>query len=134
MAKRRSNIIGFGLPYLVAEQNEIVIGFAYASAYRPRPAYRFTVEDSIYFDPQHVRRGCGAKLLGSVIDYCEQGPWRQMIAVIGDAGNQASIRLHEAFGFRKAGSFQSVGFKFNRWVDTVLMQRELGLGSSTLPR
>ena len=126
MATRRSAILALGLPYLVAEHDGAVVGFAYASPYRPRPAYRFTVEDSIYIDPQHVARGCGRVLLGALIDHCERGPWRQMIAVIGDSGNTASIRLHRHFRFRVAGTLLAVGFKFDRWVDTVLMQRELG--------
>jgi L-amino acid N-acyltransferase YncA len=125
MAKRRSHILAIGLPYLVAEHEGAIAGYAYASEYRPRPAYRFTVEDSIYIDPQYVGQGCGLALLGTVIELCEQGPWRQMIAVIGDSGNYASIRLHRRFGFRDAGTLFSVGFKFNQWVDTALMQREL---------
>ena len=127
MANRRSAILTLGLPYLVAEHHGAVVGYAYASAYRPRPAYRFTVEDSIYIDPQHVARGCGRALLAALIEHCERGPWRQMIAVIGDSDNTASIRLHEHFHFRNAGTLRAVGFKFDRWVDTVLMQRELGL-------
>jgi L-amino acid N-acyltransferase YncA len=126
MATRRSAILNLGLPYLVAEHQGTVVGYAYASAYRPRPAYRFTVEDSIYIDPQYVARGCGRALLAALIEHCERGPWRQMIAVIGDSGNTASIGLHEHFAFRIAGTLRAVGFKFDRWVDTVLMQRELG--------
>jgi phosphinothricin acetyltransferase len=125
IAQRRSGILALGLPYLVAELEEAVVGYAYASAYRPRPAYRFTVEDSIYVDPGHVGQGCGRALLAGLIEECERGPWRQMIAVIGDSGNTASIRLHRHFQFRSAGTLISVGFKFNQWVDTVLMQREL---------
>ena len=94
--------------------------------YRPRPAYRFTVEDSIYVDPGHAGKGCGRALLAGLIEDCERGPWRQMIAVIGDSANTASIRLHRHFQFRSAGTLLAVGFKFNQWVDTVLMQRELG--------
>jgi L-amino acid N-acyltransferase YncA len=125
IAQRRSAILALGLPFLVAEQQESIVGYAYASAYRPRPAYRFTVEDSIYIDPAHVGRGHGRALLAALIEHCEQGPWRQMIAVIGDSGNTASIRLHQHFHFRTAGTLLAVGFKFNQWVDTVLMQREL---------
>ena len=125
MAKRRSAILALGMPYLVAEHQQAVVGYAYASPYRPRPAYRFTVEDSIYIDPGHVGRGCGRALLASLIEHCEQGPSRQMIAVIGDSANTASIRLHQHFRFRSVGTLSAVGFKFDRWIDTVLMQREL---------
>jgi len=128
MAKRHFDIVTLGLPYLVAEQNGATAGYAYASAYRPRPAYRFTVEDSIYIDPQHTGRGCGQVLLAALIEHCERGPWRQMIAVIGDSDNTASIRLHQRHGFRNVGILCAVGFKFDRWVDTVLMQRELATG------
>jgi L-amino acid N-acyltransferase YncA len=125
MAKRRSAILVLGLPYLVAEYQQSVVGYAYASSYRPRPAYRFTVEDSIYIDPGHVGRGCGRALLAALLEHCERGPWRQVIAVIGDSANTASIRLHQHFRFRHAGTLSAVGFKFDRWIDTVLMQREL---------
>jgi L-amino acid N-acyltransferase YncA len=109
----------------VAERHGAVVGYAYAGPYRPRPAYRFTVEDSIYVDPLHLGQGCGRALLAALIEHCERGPWRQMIAVIGDSGNRASIGLHERFGFRLAGTLHAVGFKFGRWVDSVLMQRAL---------
>jgi L-amino acid N-acyltransferase YncA len=130
MAKRRSDILSLGLPYLVAERDGAIFGYAYAGHYRPRPGYQFTIEDSVYIDPQHAGHGCGKALLTALIGICEQGPWRQMIAVIGDTANTASIRLHERFGFRSVGTLSSVGFKFNRWVDSMLMQRELGPGSS----
>jgi len=105
-----------------------VIGYAYASLYRPRPAYRFTIEDSIYIHPDHLRQGIGRLLLGELIRQCESGHWRQMIAVIGDSGNTSSIRLHQELGFQHTGVFRSVGWKFGRWLDTVLMQRSLGVG------
>jgi phosphinothricin acetyltransferase len=133
MARRRSEIVTVGLPYLVAEWRGEVVAYAYASSYRPRPAYRFTIEDSVYVHPDHVGKGCGAALLESLIECCERGPWRQMIAVIGGSDNSASIRLHERFSFFRAGSLRCVGFKFNTWVDTVLMQRELGAGNGTDP-
>lgn len=125
IAKRRSSILALGLPYLVCEQDGAMAGYAYANAYRPRAAYRFTVEDSIYVDPAYAGRGCGRALMAALIAECERGPWRQMIAVIGDSGNAASIGLHQKFGFCEVGILRSVGFKFERWVDTVLMQREL---------
>jgi phosphinothricin acetyltransferase len=127
MARRRAAILELGMPYLVAEANGRVIGYAYANAYRPRRAYCFTVEDSIYVDPAAARQGCGGVLLAALIAECERGPWRQMIAVIGDSANAASIALHERSGFRRVGTLERVGFKFERWVDSVLMQRELGV-------
>jgi L-amino acid N-acyltransferase YncA len=130
MAKRRSDILSLGLPYLVAERDGAILGYAYGGRYRPRPGYKFTIEDSVYVDPQRVGQGCGKALLAALIEKCEQGPWRQMIAVIGDTANTASLRLHEGFGFRNVGTLSSVGFKFNGWVDSVLMQRELGPGNS----
>lgn len=130
MAKRRSNILAQGLPYLVAEREKKILGYAYAGQYRPRPGYQFTIEDSLYIDPQHLRQGCGHALLSALIEICEQSPWRQMIAVIGDTANAASLRLHERHGFRSVGTLYSVGWKFNRWVDSVLMQRAMGVGNS----
>ena len=133
MFQRRFRILAQGLPYLVAEQNGEMVGYAYAGQYRPRPGYQYTIEDSVYIDPQHLGRGHGKALLTALIEVCEQGPWRQMIAVIGDTANTASIRLHQRFGFRNIGTLDSVGYKFNRWVDSVLMQRELSPGNSTEP-
>jgi phosphinothricin acetyltransferase len=103
-----------------------VVGFAYAGPYRPRPAYRFTVEDSIYLRPDATGRGLGVRLLRAVLDMCEALGIRQVIAVIGDSDNIASIRTHESCGFATVGIFRAVGWKFDRWLDTVLMQRELG--------
>jgi len=125
MAKRRASVLALGLPYLACEAGGVLVGYAYANAYRPRAAYRFTVEDSIYVDPAYAGRGCGLALLSALIAECEQGPWQQMIAVIGDSSNAASIGLHKKVGFREVGILRSVGFKFERWVDSVLMQREL---------
>jgi L-amino acid N-acyltransferase YncA len=125
MARRRSEIAALGLPYLTAEKSGAVVGYAHANAYRARGAYRFTLEDSIYVDPVHAGCGYGRALMSALLAQCEQGTWRQMIAVIGDSGNAASIGLHQKFGFRLVGTLRSVGFKFERWVDTVLMQREL---------
>jgi phosphinothricin acetyltransferase len=126
ITRRRAAVLEAGLPWLVAEVEGTVAGYAYAMLYRPRSAYRFTIEDSVYVAAGAGGRGIGGALLREMIERCESGPWRQMIAVIGDSGNAASIALHERFGFRMVGTFVSVGFKFSRWVDTVLMQRPLG--------
>jgi L-amino acid N-acyltransferase YncA len=133
MARRRAEVVARGLPYLVAEAEGRVVGYAYAGPYRTRPAYRYTVEDSVYVEPDQVGRGIGRLLLPAVIGACEGAGYRQMVAVIGDSGNAASIRLHEAFGFRRVGLLPSVGFKLGRWVDSVLMQRPLGEGDATPP-
>jgi L-amino acid N-acyltransferase YncA len=133
MQRRFQDITGKGLPYIVAEDNGAVVGYAYGGPYRPRPAYRFTVEDSIYVHPDHGRKGIGALLLPALIADCEKLGLRQMIAVIGDSGNAASIALHRKFGFQDTGILKSVGFKFGRWLDVVIMQRQLGSGASTNP-
>jgi L-amino acid N-acyltransferase YncA len=125
MLQRRAAILALGLPFLVAETHKKIVGYAYASAYRPRPAYRFTIEDSIYVDTEYAGHGCGRALLSALIDLCAKGPWQQMIAVIGDTANVRSIRLHEHFGFQHVGTLQAVGFKFEKWVDSVLMQKAL---------
>lgn len=133
MAARRAAVLAQGLPYLVAEAKGRVLGYAYAGPYRPRPAYRNTVEDSIYLAEGMGGRGIGRVLLEALIAACEAGPWRQMVAVIGDSGNAASIALHARAGFRMTGTLDAVGFKLGRWVDTVLMQRALGPGSDSPP-
>lgn len=133
MLRRRNEVVSRGLPYLVAEEEAHVVGYAYAGPYRPRPAYRFSVENSVYIDPVCRGRGLGKLLLSELIRQCEAGGWRQMIAVIGDSGNIASIRLHEALGFQHIGMLRSVGWKFGRWLDTVLMQRALGSGDREPP-
>lgn len=133
MTARRAHVLALGLPYLVAEREGTVVGYAYASTYRPRPAYRFTVEDSVYVAPGCGGQGIGGALLGALIARCEAGPWRQMLAVIGDSDNAGSLALHRRLGFRPAGTLVSVGFKFGRWVDSVLMQRPLGPGDDTPP-
>ena len=133
MIGRRAAVLAAGLPYLVAELDGRVVGYAYATAYRPRPAYRFSIEDSVYVEDGLAGRGVGSALLSELITRCEKGPWRQMLAVIGNSGNEGSIALHRRLGFRHAGTFTSVGFKLGRWVDTVLMQRPLGEADSTLP-
>jgi phosphinothricin acetyltransferase len=126
MAARRAAAIERGLPYLVAEFGGAVAGYSYATPYRPRPAYRYTVENSVYVDAARHRCGIGRALLAALIERCEAGPWRQMVAVIGDSANAASIGLHERLGFRRVGTLDAVGFKLGRWVDSVLMQREIG--------
>lgn len=133
IGRRRLDVVGRGLPYLVAEMDGQVAGYAYASPYRPRPAYRYTVEDSIYIHPAHVGKGLGRLLLTALLEACEQAGCRQMIAVIGDSENAASIGLHSALGFHQVGILHSVGLKFGRWVDSVLMQRSLGESDKTPP-
>lgn len=123
ISRRRSAVLEHGLPWLVAEAIDGVVGYAYASPYRPRAAYRFTVEDSIYIHPAHLGKGIGKLLLPEVIKHCQQGGARQIVAVISDTDSPASIRLHARFGFRQVGVLQAVGFKFGRWLDTILMQR-----------
>ncbi len=133
MAARRAAVIAKGLPYLVAEADDRVVGYAYATSYRPRPAYRHTIEDSVYVADGLRGRGIGAALLQGLISGCEAGPWRQMLAVIGNSENAGSIGLHRSQGFQHVGTLRSVGFKFGQWVDTVLMQRALGPGDATPP-
>jgi L-amino acid N-acyltransferase YncA len=133
MLARRAAVLDLGLPYLAAELDGRVVGYAYATAYRPRPAYRYTVEDSVYVAEAMQGRGVGRALLSALIARCETGPWRQMVAVIGDRGNAGSVALHRQQGFRLVGIFEAVGFKLGRWVDTVLMQRPLGPGSDVPP-
>jgi len=135
LERRRQEIVAKGLPYLVAEGADgAVVGYAYASPYRTRSAYRFTVENSIYVAPGKARGGIGRALLAALIERCTALGYRQMIAVIGDTGNDASIGLHQAMGFARAGVLRSVGFKRGRWVDGVLMQRPLGDGDAIPPR
>ena len=131
IAKRRADIRERRLPHLVAEVEGAVVGYAYAVPYRPRLAYRFTVEDSIYIEAAHTGRGLGRLLLAAVIEACELNGYRQMVAVIGGSDNAASIGLHASFRFVPAGLLRSVGFKFGRWLDSVLMQRGLGDGAGS---
>jgi L-amino acid N-acyltransferase YncA len=133
MARRQDALIAGGYPYLVAEAHDTVVGYAYAGPYRPRLAYRWSVEDSIYIAPEWHRRGVGRALLARLIDEAEARGYRQMIAVIGDSAQTASVELHRAAGFRPIGTIENVGFKFNRWLDTVLMQRALGPGATMPP-
>ena len=133
IARRRAALVDDGFPHLVAVADGEVAGFAYASGFRPRPAYRYTVEDSVYVAPEVTGRGTGRALLAALIERCTRLGYRQMVAVIGDSANHPSIALHESLGFRRAASFRSVGFKFGRWVDVVVLQRALGEGDETLP-
>ena len=132
MARRMHDLTGKGFPYLVAEIDGALAGYAYAGPYRSRPAYRLTVEDSVYIAPDTHRRGIGRALLAALIEAAQAHGFRQMIAVIGDSPRQAaSIGLHEALGFRHVGILDNVGFKHGRWLDSVLMQRALGEGGKT---
>ncbi len=132
LKRRRKNMGNHRLPHLVAEFAGTLIGYAYAVPFRKRPAYRYVVKHSIYVDPNHLHRGVGRLLLPALIDACAAAGYRQMIGYI-DASNNASLKLHEGFGFLQAGYLSSVGFKYGRWTDSVIMQRSLGPGASTLP-
>jgi L-amino acid N-acyltransferase YncA len=133
MRRRFGVLMEGGFPYFVAALEGRVVGYAYAGAYRPRPAYRFTVENSVYLRPAIHRRGIGMQLLQRLIDESEARGYRQMIAVIGDSANAGSIGVHARCGFQMIGTHPNVGFKFGRWLDTVMMQLPLGDGASTLP-
>jgi phosphinothricin acetyltransferase len=133
MARRRAAILAAGYPYLVAEAEGRLLGYACASAYRPRPAYRFAVEDSVYVAPGAGRAGTGRALLEALTARCTARGLRLMVAVIGDSANAASIRLHERAGFTRAGLLPAIGWKHGRWVDSVLMTRPLGAGATTPP-
>jgi L-amino acid N-acyltransferase YncA len=133
MAHRMQTLLDGGYPYFVAETDGALVGYAYAGPYRPRPAYRFSVEDSIYIDPSAQRRGIGRVLLEHLIAECERRGFRQMVAVIGDSAQTASIELHRALGFRLVGTVENVGYKFDQWLDSVNMQRPLGRGATTKP-
>lgn len=133
MARRRADVIGKGLPWLVAEDAGRVVGYAYANHFRPRRAYRFCLEDSIYLAPEATGRGLGRLLLAELLARCEAAGARQMLAVIGDSANHGSIGVHRALGFRQVGLLTASGWKFGRWLDVVIMQRELGPGATTMP-
>jgi phosphinothricin acetyltransferase len=134
IARRMQALVANNSPYLVAERSGAIAGYAYAGPHSLRPAYRWTVEDSIYLDPQFRRQGIGRRLMGRLLADAEAGGFRQMIALIGDSTNAASIALHAAAGFQLIGTLQSVGFKHGRWLDVVLMQRPLGGANSSPPR
>jgi phosphinothricin acetyltransferase len=134
LSRRRTEVLGRGLPYLVAaEGSGKVLGYAYAGPYRARSAYRHAVENSVYVAPDAARRGVGRRLLAALIARCEAAGFRQMVAVIGDSGNAGSIGLHQALGFRRVGTLEAIGWKHGRWVDSVLMQRVLGRGGDSPP-
>jgi phosphinothricin acetyltransferase len=133
MARRRAAFLDRGLPYLVAEEDGVVLGYAYAGPFRLRAAYRYTVEDSVYVSPDAVGKGVGKTLLTALIAECEALGLRQLVAVIGDSGNAASIGLHAAMGFKQQGVFPAMGYKFGRWVDLVWMQRSLNGGGDREP-
>ena len=132
MERRVASVLGFGLPYLVAEIDGVVAGFAYASAFRTRAAYRYTVEDSVYIAPDRLGQGIGKALLLRVIEASEALGLRQMVAMIGDSANAGSIGVHLSCGFELTGVLKGLGFKAGRWVDVVTMQRPLNVGSDTL--
>jgi phosphinothricin acetyltransferase len=133
MAARRAKALAVGAPYLVAEIDGKVVGYCYAAPYHTRVAYRHTLEDSVYVASELGGRGVGGALLAELIARCEAGPWRWIVAIIGDSDNAASIALHRRHGFETVGTLRSVGFKLGRWVDTPIMQRVLGRGDSAPP-
>ena len=131
--QRMAGLLEGGFPYIVASEGSTLLGYAYAGPYRLRPAYRFTVEDSIYIAPSMHRRGIGRALLKELIAQSEKRGFRQMVAVIGDSENHGSIGLHATMGFKMTGTFDDVGYKFGRWLDSVMMQLALGEGATTKP-
>jgi phosphinothricin acetyltransferase len=133
MLARRQAVLAARLPYLAAERDGQIVGYCYATGYRPRPAYRYSIEDSVYVAKGLGGRGIGGALLAALIARCEAGPWRQMLAVIGNSGNAGSIGLHRRMGFQTIGTLPAIGYKHGRWVDTVLMQRPLGCGATVDP-
>jgi len=133
MRRRHAEIIERGLPYLVAAEAGQILGYGYCAPYRARSAYRYSLEDSVYIREGSLGRGIGTALLGRLIELCAGLGYRQLIAVIGDSGNAASVAMHARLGFVRAGNLRSAGYKFGRWVDSVLMQRPLGRGDMTPP-
>ena len=133
MRARRAALLEKGLPWLVAEKDGRVSGYCYAGLYRPRPAYGNTLEHSVYVHHAAARQGIGRQLMLALIERCEAGGWRQMVGVIGDSANEGSLGLHLALGFCRVGVFENVGYKFGRWLDTVLVQRTLGAGAGEPP-
>ena len=133
MAARRADVLAKGLPYLVAEEGGRVLGFAYCQWFKPRPAYRFSAEDSIYLHPDAAGQGLGKALLAELASQAEAAGIRKLIAVIGDSANAGSVGVHRALGFTPVGSFKSCGWKFGKWLDIVLMEKSLGEGDTTPP-
>jgi L-amino acid N-acyltransferase YncA len=133
MAARRADVLGKGLPWLVVEDGDQVLGFAYANWFKPRPAYRFSCEDSIYMAPEAAGKGLGRALLAELLAALERAGVRKVMAVIGDSNNAGSVGVHRALGFEPAGVIANCGWKFERWLDIVLMQKSLGLGATTPP-
>lgn len=133
MTRRRDDVLSKQLPWLVAEKSGAVVGYAYANHFRPRPAYRFCVEDSIYLAEGAQGQGLGRWLLAELLARCEAAGARQMLAVIGDAANHASIGVHRAAGFEHTGLLRAAGWKFGRWLDVVVMQKQLGAGAGSPP-
>jgi L-amino acid N-acyltransferase YncA len=133
MATRRADVLAKGLPWLVMEDAGRVVGYAYCQWFKPRPAYRFSAEDSIYLHPDAAGKGLGKTLLAELMRQAEGAGIRKLIAVIGDSGNAASIGVHEALGFSRVGTIENCGWKFNRWLDIVIMDRAIGPGASTSP-
>jgi L-amino acid N-acyltransferase YncA len=133
MTARRADVLSKGLPYLVAEHDGVIAGFAYGNWFKPRPAYRFSVEDSIYLAPNLHRKGLGRALLAELILRCEAVGIRKMMAVIGDSANAGSVGVHRALGFTQLGVIESCGWKFGAWRDIVIMQKTIGAGDSEPP-
>ena len=134
MATRRADVLSKGLPWLVLEEDGALLGFAYGNWFKPRPAYRFSVEDSIYLAPEAAGQGLGRALLAELLSALERAGVRRVMAVIGDTANSGSIGVHRALGFEPAGSIPACGWKFDRWLDIVFMQRSLGAGDSSAPQ
>ncbi len=134
MAQRRADVLAKGLPYLVVAKDEQVLGFAYCNWFKPRPAYRFSAEDSIYLDEEALGQGLGRALLAELMAQAEKSGVRKMIAVIGDSANHGSIGVHRAAGFSMVGVLKSCGWKFDRWLDVVMMDKALGLGATSAPQ
>lgn len=133
MRRRHQDVTSLGLPYLVAVERGEILGYGYCAPYRARSAYRYALEDSIYIKDGHLGKGIGTRLLGELLRICAGLGYRQVVAVIGDSANAGSIALHARLGFLRVGTLRSTGFKFGRWVDSVLMQRPLGAGDGAPP-
>ena len=134
MARRREDVLSKGLPWLVVQREGVVLGYAYANHFRPRKAYRFCLEDSVYLAPEAKGQGLGRLLLAELLARCEAAGARQMLAVIGDSANLGSIGVHRTLGFEHIGVMKAAGWKFDEWRDVVIMQKALGLGSATEPK